>query len=147
MPLTTKPDFDRVKDVWNHFWAGEMQGRPPVVASVTKPGLEPIEEETFDLLPMVGDSDDSLEEVIQREMKSCIDNLQLELPEADRQAIGLVVYGGFKVREAAEIMGVSTETMKVRLHRARGRLQNLMNRDCTVGVDENGKMSCEKKCE
>lgn len=45
MPLTTKPDLDRVQDVWNHFWAGEMLGRPPVVASVTKPGMEPFKEE------------------------------------------------------------------------------------------------------
>ncbi|NLF38198.1 hypothetical protein GX586_02045 [bacterium] len=41
MHLTTKPDLERVKDVWNHFWHGEIVKRPPVIASVTRPGCEP----------------------------------------------------------------------------------------------------------
>lgn len=38
MTLSTKPDFDRVKDMWRHFWAGEVKKRPLVVASTRKPG-------------------------------------------------------------------------------------------------------------
>lgn len=33
-----KPDFERVRDRWNHFWAREFVGRPLVVAEVTRPG-------------------------------------------------------------------------------------------------------------
>ena len=38
MELTYKPDFERVKKVWNHFWEGEIIGRPPVLAATRKPG-------------------------------------------------------------------------------------------------------------
>ena len=40
--LSTKPDFARVREVWNHFWHGEIIKRPPVVAALTKPGCEPV---------------------------------------------------------------------------------------------------------
>jgi hypothetical protein len=42
MKLSTKPDFDRAKDVWNHFWQGEVLKRPPVVVTVPKPGRKPV---------------------------------------------------------------------------------------------------------
>jgi hypothetical protein len=37
--LAYKPDFDRVKAAWNAFWEGDVPGRPPVWATVAKPGL------------------------------------------------------------------------------------------------------------
>lgn len=40
--LQYKPDFNRAKEVWEAFWAGEIAGRPPVLVSVTKPGTETI---------------------------------------------------------------------------------------------------------
>jgi len=41
MELTYKADFERVKDVWRHFWNGEMVRRPVVVAQVSRPGRSP----------------------------------------------------------------------------------------------------------
>ena len=38
MTLQHKPDFNRVKNAWNHFWEGDILDRPPVIATVTKPG-------------------------------------------------------------------------------------------------------------
>jgi hypothetical protein len=40
MQLSTKPDLDRVKEMWRHFWNQELMGRPPVVASLPRPGQE-----------------------------------------------------------------------------------------------------------
>ena len=37
---TTKPDFAEARTRWNHYWAGEVWKRPPVVADVPKPGKE-----------------------------------------------------------------------------------------------------------
>ncbi len=37
--LAYKPDFDRVKTVWNAYWEGEVLGRPPVWATVARPGM------------------------------------------------------------------------------------------------------------
>ncbi|MBI5723575.1 MAG: hypothetical protein HZA50_06430 [Planctomycetes bacterium] len=42
MPLKYKPDFEQVKDVWDHFWNHELKGRPPVIASVPRPGCKQI---------------------------------------------------------------------------------------------------------
>jgi 5-methyltetrahydrofolate--homocysteine methyltransferase len=41
MQLSTRPDFDAVKDRWRHFWAGEVKGRPLVWGSATRPNREP----------------------------------------------------------------------------------------------------------
>jgi hypothetical protein len=38
MQLAYKQDFDRVKSVWNAFWEGEVVNRPPVWATVARPG-------------------------------------------------------------------------------------------------------------
>jgi 5-methyltetrahydrofolate--homocysteine methyltransferase len=36
----TKPDFAEARERWNHYWAGDVWKRPPVVAQVTRPGTE-----------------------------------------------------------------------------------------------------------
>jgi hypothetical protein len=36
----TKPDFAEARERWNHYWAGDVLRRPPVVAEVGKPGVE-----------------------------------------------------------------------------------------------------------
>jgi RNA polymerase sigma-70 factor (ECF subfamily) len=82
---------------------------------------------------------------IKNEMNGCIAGLLKKLPESDYQALGLINYGGMSVREAAEVMGVSVEAMKVRLHRSRKRLKDLMDRECDVAPDANGKLSCDWK--
>ena len=43
MTLEHKPDFERVKDVWNHFWEGDLISRPPVLATVKKSGYEHVD--------------------------------------------------------------------------------------------------------
>jgi len=39
--LSTRLDIDRVKDMWRHYWVGEVTGRPLVWASVTRSGATP----------------------------------------------------------------------------------------------------------
>ena len=38
MQLQYKPDFEEVRNAWNHYWAGECLKRPLVVAKVPRPG-------------------------------------------------------------------------------------------------------------
>ena len=40
--LETKPDFNRVRLMWEHFWSGEVHRRPLVVAAVRRPGGRPV---------------------------------------------------------------------------------------------------------
>ena len=48
------------------------------------------------------------------------------LPEADRELLTLVAWHGLKPNEAAQVVGCSTATYFVRLHRARRRLERAM---------------------
>lgn len=41
MKLSTRSDFEAVKDRWRHFWAGDVKGRPLVWASAARPGTKP----------------------------------------------------------------------------------------------------------
>ncbi len=41
--LAGKPDFDRVRRVWDAYWAGEVLDRPPVWATVRRPGTEAVD--------------------------------------------------------------------------------------------------------
>jgi len=49
------------------------------------------------------------------------------LPEADRELLTLVAWQGLSAREAATVVGCSTATFFVRLHRARKRLERAMD--------------------
>ncbi len=40
--LETKPDMDAVRHRMAHFWAGDVDKRPPVIAQCTKPGHTPV---------------------------------------------------------------------------------------------------------
>jgi RNA polymerase sigma-70 factor (ECF subfamily) len=55
-----------------------------------------------------------------------------ELPEADRELLTLVAWHGLAARSAARVIGCSTATFFVRLHRARRRLELALG---TAGAD------------
>lgn len=48
------------------------------------------------------------------------------LPPADSELITLIAWEGLEPREAARVLGVSAATVRTRLHRARGRLRELL---------------------
>lgn len=48
------------------------------------------------------------------------------LPPADCELITLIAWEGLEPREAARVLGVSAATVRTRLHRARGRLRELL---------------------
>jgi RNA polymerase sigma-70 factor, ECF subfamily len=51
------------------------------------------------------------------------------LPERDREALTLIAWDGLDHRTAAQVMGCSTGSLAVRLHRARRRLARLLAED------------------
>ncbi len=40
--LSSQAEFEQAKARWRHFWNGELLDRPPVIAEVTRPGMEPV---------------------------------------------------------------------------------------------------------
>jgi RNA polymerase sigma-70 factor, ECF subfamily len=83
--------------------------------------------------------------LIRKEMNQCISGLIERLPEDYRTAIMLGDIGGFQNREIADMLGISIDTVKIRLHRARKQLKESMETNCTLYRDERNELACDRK--
>ncbi len=81
--------------------------------------------------------------LIRGEMTECIRRCLENLPEAFRIVLMLSESEGFKNKEIAEIIGVTLETVKIRLHRARTLLRKEIEKNCRVYRDERNELACE----
>jgi RNA polymerase sigma-70 factor (ECF subfamily) len=84
-------------------------------------------------------------ELEQREMGECVQDRMSLLPESQRMVIILFDIMGCTHQEIAEIMGITIETVKVRLHRARKKLKAILERACNFETDERNVLICEPK--
>lgn len=82
---------------------------------------------------------------IRSEMNECIDAFVDTLPEIYRPAIVLSDLEGFKNREIAIILGLSVDTVKIRLHRARRELKKRFESGCDFYRNENNELACDRK--
>ncbi len=88
------------------------------------------------------------QEFIRSEMNSCIRDLVDRLPENYRAVLLLSEFEEFTNDEIAEILGLSIDTVKIRLHRARATLRKSMESQCSLYHDERSELACErKKCQ
>jgi RNA polymerase sigma-70 factor (ECF subfamily) len=85
------------------------------------------------------------QELIRQEMNSCIREYIDQLPEDYRAALILSEVEGFKNSEIAEILGVSLDTVKIRLHRARAKLKESLASHCDFYLDERSELACDRK--
>ena len=69
-------------------------------------------------------------QVFRKEMNDCIQDFINSLPEAYRTALVLSEFEGFRNNEIAEILGVTLDTVKIRLHRAREKLKEELEANC-----------------
>ena len=83
-------------------------------------GAVDIDSENLLELPCAGDS--PLEEAVRKEEWSMVYGAVMGLPPVLRAALLLVAFGGMKYREAAEVLGVTLATVRMRVHRAHGNL-------------------------
>jgi len=72
-------------------------------------------------------SDEPSNNVLQAEMKSVIDRSIKALPHKYRLVFNLRDIEGFNTKETAEILGISIESVKTRLHRARTTLREIIS--------------------
>ena len=94
------------------------------------------------------ESDDTdvvrLDRVIERkEMSACVRKYIEELRPEYRQVIVLHDLEELTNPEIAEMLGVSVDTVKIRLHRARRKLEGVLNTNCEFSCDEQGILVCE----
>lgn len=86
----------------------------------------------------------SLDKVIERaEMSSCVRNYLDELSDDYRHVIILHDLDGLTNPEIAEMLGVSVDAVKIRVHRARRKLQAALKANCDFSYDEHGVFVCE----
>lgn len=85
------------------------------------------------------------QKIIKQEMNGCIRNVIDSLPEAYRSVIILSELEGLPDSEIAEISGVSLQAAKIRLHRARVKLRQEMQKSCVLYQDEQGELACDRK--
>ena len=69
-------------------------------------------------------------ELIRDEMNDCIRGYIEKLPDDYRAVLVLSEYEGLKNNEIAEILGVSLDTVKIRLHRAKEKLKKELESHC-----------------
>jgi len=84
-------------------------------------------------------------EVVRDEMTECIREYVDKLPTDYRAVIILSEIKELKNQEIADILGVSLDTVKIRLHRARVRLKAEFEAGCHFYHDENGNLACDRK--
>ncbi len=70
----------------------------------------------------ISDLSDSVDEMSINEKRKLINNTILKLPETDRIIITLYYYEELPIKEVAEIVGISTHNVKIKLFRSRQKL-------------------------
>jgi len=102
------------------------------------PGLEEVSEET-----VPSKAPTTQKELEQGQMRKCVFGLVNRLPESLRSVIILSDISEFNQREIAEILGITAENVKIRLHRARKRLKALLEEHCVFERDERNVLTCQ----
>ena len=92
-----------------------------------------------------GESLSAEREAIRNEMNACIREFVDKLPPDYRTVIVLSEMKELTNREIAEILEVSLDAVKIRLHRARARLKAEFESGCHFYRDEAGNLACDRK--
>lgn len=83
--------------------------------------------------------------VIRKEMSECVREFIDRLPTDYKTVILLSELEGFKNREIADILQISLDTVKIRLHRARAKLKEALDEGCDFYHDEHNILACDRK--
>ncbi len=83
--------------------------------------------------------------LIRKDMNECIRGVVDGLPENYRSVLVLSEFEGQTNAEITEILGISLDTVKIRLHRARTKLRKALETKCNFYRDERNELSCDRK--
>lgn len=81
----------------------------------------------------------------QEEMGDCIHNKIKKLPNKLKQVLSLYQIEELSHKEIAEILDITQETSKTRLHRARKALKEILQKECTFQRDKRDIFVCLPK--
>jgi RNA polymerase sigma-70 factor (ECF subfamily) len=83
--------------------------------------------------------------VIRKEMSDCVNEFIDNLPPDYRAVIVLSDLEGFANKEIVEILGITLDNVKIRLHRARSRLKKALQEGCEFYYTEENTLACDRK--
>jgi len=83
--------------------------------------------------------------VIRKEMSDCVNEFIDNLPPDYRTVIVLSELEGFANKEIAQILGISLDNVKIRLHRARARLKKALREGCDFYYTDSNILACDRK--
>ena len=79
------------------------------------------------------------------EMSRCVQDKMKLLSDGQREVLILFDVLGFSHREAADALGLTVSNVKIRLHRARRALREILERECLFERDEGNVLVCLPK--
>ena len=85
------------------------------------------------------------QKIIRKEMSDCVREYVDRLPPDHRTVLVLSELEGFKNKEIADILQITLENVKVRLHRARASLKQELDDGCDFYHTEEGTLACDRK--
>ncbi len=83
--------------------------------------------------------------LIRKDMNDCIRGVVDSLPAEYSTVLVLSEFEGLTNSEIAEVIGISLDTEKIRLHRARTKLRKALEAKCNFYRDERNELSCDRK--
>jgi RNA polymerase sigma-70 factor (ECF subfamily) len=81
------------------------------------------------------------------QMRQCVYGLVNHLPDSLRSVLILSDVNEFSNQEIADIIGISVDNVKIRLHRARKKLKILLEEHCVFERDERNVLTCQPEKE
>jgi len=84
---------------------------------------------------------------VRKEMNDCIRQFVANLPPDYRSVMILSELKGLSNRQIADALGLTLDTVKIRLHRARARLKADLAAGCSFYRDDRNELACEPKFE
>jgi RNA polymerase sigma-70 factor (ECF subfamily) len=110
------------------------------------PLMEEIDREHLADGPASKPDDTPLTQVIGSEMNACIRQQVDKLPQKYRTVMILSSMNELQNREIADILEISLEAVKMRLHRGRAMLKEILENECRFYHNaDSGALSCDRK--
>lgn len=112
----------------------------PMANDIPAPGTD--EMDIQDSIPR----EQPLQCLIDTQMNTCIREHVDKLPEIYRTAMILSAFEELSNKDIAQILDISLETVKIRLHRGRAMLRKILDKACSFYQNpQTGALSCDRK--
>jgi RNA polymerase sigma-70 factor, ECF subfamily len=85
------------------------------------------------------------QDISRREMSTCVRDYVDQLPPEYRTVVVLSELEELPDRQIADVLGISLEAAKIRLHRARARLREMLKEGCDFSRDERNEFTCDPR--